>query len=111
MIDLEYGTAVHSEQHPIDDAADEERAGPQDLDDIEEDEQALPYVPWIDQHLAGVTNPFVRSGLEIIRERGILGLPELCGLLAEREPKLSAFNQECVARESLRLAELWKQNR
>ena len=108
MGDLEYRTAVHSEQHPKDDAADEGRAGPRDLDDIEKDEQALPYAPWMDQHLAGVTNPFVRSGLEIIRERGILGLAELCGLLARCEPLLSPLNQECAARESLRLAELWK---
>jgi hypothetical protein len=43
-----------------------------------------------------------------ISEDETISVEELCRLLAEREPILSPFNQECAARESLRLAELWK---
>jgi hypothetical protein len=119
MNDLVYGTAVHSEQHPIDDAADEAGAEHRDLDsrdfdDIEEDEQAVPDTlgaparHWMDQYLTTAINPFVRNGLDIIRERETISLAELCMLPAERETMLSTSNQECAARESLRLAELWK---
>lgn len=119
MNDLVYGAAVHSEQHPIDDAADEAGAehrdlDGRDLDDIEEDEQAVPDTlsaparHWMDQYLTTAINPFVRNGLDIIREDETISVEELCRLLAEREPVLSPFNQECAARESLRLAELWK---
>jgi hypothetical protein len=62
----------------------------------------------MDQYLTAAINPFVRNGLDIIREDETITVEELCRLLAEREPMLSTSNQECAARESLRLAELWK---
>ena len=51
-----------------------------------------------------MTNCFVNSAVEILREDNTIEFGGLGMALAGREPMLSPLNRECVAREALRIA-------